>query len=144
MNLTITADRDTTIRVGLAPDPVGQALLDAAVSRIEVRSRAVPFTRDQWNRNQLTQFPRTIEDLLLQRYGRRINPSCIFVNDNDMSMAGSQLLQTYYTDELERVEVFNRGTMVRLYTRRFVAKQGEGVRLRPILLVTGMRRPMCQ
>ena len=144
VTLTITADRDTTIRVGLAPDPVGQAMLDEAVRRIEVRSRAVPFTRDQWSRDQLTQFPRTIEDLLLQRYGRRINPSCIFVNDNDMSMAGSPLLQTYYTDELERVEVFNRGTMVRLYTRRFVAKQGESVRLRPILLVMGMSRPMCQ
>ena len=144
VTLTITADRDTTIRVGLAPDPVGQAMLDAAVSRIEVRSRAVPFTRDQWNRSQLTQFPRTIEDLLLQRYGRRINPSCIFVNDIEMSLAGPQLLQTYYTDELERVEVFNRGTMVRLYTRRYVAKQSEGVKLRPILLVMGMRRPMCQ
>jgi hypothetical protein len=144
VTLTITADRDTTLRVGLAPDPVGQAMLDEAVSRIEVRSRAVPFTRDQWSRNQLTQFPRTIEDLLLQRYGRRINPSCIFVNDVEMSLAGAQLLQTYYTDELERVEVFNRGTMVRLYTRRYVAKQGESVRLRPILLVVGMGRPMCQ
>lgn len=145
VTLTITADRDTTIRVVLAPDPVGQAMLDEAVARLEVRSRAIPYTRDQWSRDRLALFPLSIEDLLLQRYGRRINPSCIFVNDNDMSGAGAELLRTYYSDELERVEVFNRGTMVRLYTRRYVAKQTAGATLRPILLVIGMMgRPMCQ
>lgn len=136
--LIITADRDTTIRVGLRPDSVGQAMLDAAVKKIEERSRAVQMTRDQWDREELMRFPRTIEQLLLQRYGRRVVPTCLFVNDINMTIGGAELLASYITDELERVEVFGRGSMVRLYTRRFAARKSGTTPLPPILMVLGM------
>ncbi|MEX2284573.1 MAG: carboxypeptidase-like regulatory domain-containing protein [Gemmatimonadota bacterium] len=144
VSLSINADRDTTLRVGLTPDPIGQALLKEAVRQIEVRSRAVPFSRDQWTREQLSYFPRSVDDLLTQRYGRRQQPACVFLNDNDVSVGGKELLESFYTDDLERVEVFNRGTMVRLYTRRYAARQTTGAVLQPIVLVLGRGRPMCR
>jgi hypothetical protein len=64
---------------------------------------------------------------------RRIR--CVVIDDR-LYRDGLAMLTTYLPDQLERIEVLDRGTMVRVYTRDFIQRMmGNRVTLAPILLI---------
>lgn len=133
----IEVGRDTTLRVDLQPDPVGQRMLAAQVERLSRRARGVPHRLDQWNRGELGRTPgMTIADLIRQRLGGNTRPAtCLFIDDVDRSSVMTGLLNHHLVDEFERVEVLDRGSMVRLYTREHLAWMTGTEALPPIVLV---------
>jgi hypothetical protein len=144
-------ERDTTLTFELAVDPLGRQLLAEQVKRLEIRSRSVAqYRRDQWDRAELQRYRGTVTDLMKTRFGRA-GVSCLFIDDLPVAVpagristgAANQIVETYFADELQRVEIFNKGTMVRLYTRRYLARMG-GKELRPITLIITPLGPVCQ
>jgi hypothetical protein len=135
---TMTIDRDTTMRIALAPDPLAMRMLEQQVQRLEVRTRGLPFARDTWTRADLERYPiSTVADLLRTRF-RRTSVPCLFIDDQDRSFGSEEIIKTYLVDELDRIEVIDRGTMVRMYTRRYIMRLTAEKKLPPVVLVKAL------
>ena len=132
----ITADRDTTLRVDLTIDPLGQKFIAEHLAELEVRGRGLPFSRMQFNQDQLL-FRRgqTIEDFLKAQMGPR-PIRCLFIDEREQSFVANEIIKTYFVEELHRIEIYDRGTMVRIYTARHFQKNiGSTKNLPPIVLI---------
>lgn len=142
----LTAHGDTTVRVELAVDPIGQRMIDAQVEKLVTRSNAVPHPRSAITRQELVRrSPWSAYDILKARLGPRFNRiACLFIDDIQRRN-GTEELYGYLPEELERIEIIDNGVMVRLYTRRQIQEQVRGrVVLRPILLIETPGGYICQ
>jgi hypothetical protein len=145
--LILTAGKDTSISIEMKPDGLAQRMIEVQIARLEKRSR--PFRSPRfpvigreellWMRNA------TVLDVVKRWYGPFINGvQCILIDDeqNDNGLAGLTMI---YPDELERIEVLRSGAMLRLYTRRFIAKMmAGGVVLRQPVLAPGAIHSLCR
>ncbi len=142
----VDAGRDTALRVVLAVDPVGQRMIAQQVTRLEQRTHGVPYSIQHMDRAELMrQANLTLYDLV--RYRLRANVTtvpCLFI-DEFRSVFGVGELMNYLPDQIERIEIVDRGTMVRVYTRRYVQQM---IRKRanpmPIVLIETPMGLTCQ
>ncbi len=142
VQLEIAAQRDTTVRFRLVEDPIGQRMLAVQIDRLVKRSAATPYSRMQIDRERLARSAAaTLHDYLAQMHVRM--PQCLFIDDVEKPFP-ADMLKTYLPDEFERIEVIDKGTMVRLYTRRYVARLQSKDRLPPVVLMKVSSRPLCQ
>jgi hypothetical protein len=141
---TITADRDTTLRIELAIDPIGQRMLAEQVERLRKRSNGVNARLETWNRAALARsLGWTLADYLKMHnlVGR---PACLFTDDVEKTSWLPEVLSSYMIDEIDRIEAYDRGLMLRIYTRRYIAKQSSRKNLPGITYVRfGRGRPVC-
>lgn len=145
LDSTVVADKDTSMVFGLEIDPLAQRMIEVEVARLEERSRPFrtaimpPIDREELLRNR-----GTVLDLVQFRYGvnlRRVR--CILIDDRQ-TYNGLDELALILPDELERIEVLERGAMLRIYTREFIKTMlGGGVRLARPLYVPQARPPLC-
>jgi hypothetical protein len=140
---TITAERDTTLRIQLEIDPIGQRLLAEQMERLRKRSQGVNARLTQWNRDRLAITPREmLGDFLKHHFVQGV--TCFFVDDMDRSSWLPDVLASFVVDELDRIEVYDRGLMLRIYTRRYIAKQSNNKKLPSIVYMRiGRGKPVC-
>ena len=119
---TFIAHRDTTLVIGMSPDSLAIRLFEVAEDQMQIRTRGVnlsqfPLTRDFIERRIF----RTVPELIrLKTGGRPISEKCLFIDEVKQPFV--EILDTYLPSEIERIEIFGRGAMVRIYTQDFVAK----------------------
>ncbi|MGH7460074.1 MAG: hypothetical protein ACREMA_03475, partial [Longimicrobiales bacterium] len=146
VQLQIAPQRDTTLRFRLTDDSLGLRMLAVQVKRLVTRSSATPYARTQFDRARLAySVAPSVGDFL--RTNGFPTPRCLFIDDVERASQKDvieAMLTTYVPDEFERIEVIDKGTMVRLYTRRYVAKLQSRDKLTAILLVKMGSGPICQ
>ena len=119
-DLRVDADNDTTLQFQLVPDPIGQGLLAQQVARLEKRTAGIGQSVQTIGRETLLRSNETMYDLVrrrVQAYRRVVR--CLFI-DERISGVGIEELMLFLPQQVERVEFIDRGTMVRVYTRRYV------------------------
>lgn len=137
--IAIITDQDTTLTIGLEPDSIGIRLFAGAVHRLEIRSRAVgspvlslvTLARDHIERS--AHF--SVYDMIKSRIGRDFSTSCLFIDE--VRTYWMEVLDSYQIGEIERIEVFGRGAMVRVYTQQFVASNLIGAQDLPPVVYVG-------
>lgn len=155
--LTLQADRDTTINLALRADPIGQRMIAIQLQRLESRSNALGHSVQTLNRDQIMRRSVGTPWDLIREYLRpslRKNAPasitletpavvpCLFIDERRVQWM--EELTNYVPDTIERIEIIDRGSMVRVYTRRYVQ---EMLRRRadpaPIVLVAGLGPTVC-
>jgi hypothetical protein len=136
-NADFVADRDTTIDFALDPDPVAQRMIGAQVARLVTRANAVPYMRMALSREELVrQSNWAVSDLLKSRLGPWMSRIQCVVIDDVLKPFGLQELETWLPDQLERLEIINRGVMIRAYSRDYVGRRMQSrTPLAPIMLI---------
>jgi hypothetical protein len=135
-------DRDTMLIFELEPDPVGRKMVAMQLEKLEKRTRGLPYTRKQFERAELEQIPGDMEAfiqfrLTTYRYSNRPMP-CIYYDDRQIMF--KEELASILVSDLYRVELIDRGTMLRMYSRQHIERmlRGRGS-TSPVLLIKGMR-----
>jgi hypothetical protein len=125
------------MNIPLEPDSVGMRLFDVASAEMEVRSRGVNLSRIQLSRDFIDRrIAMTVTDLIKTRTRGRIPDKCLFINEQKQPFP--EILDTYSASEIERIEIFGRGAMIRIYTQDFVARNLTRIdELPPIIYVAG-------
>jgi len=140
--MTITADRDTSLRIELKIDSVGLRMLAAQVGRLEKRSRGVNASLRQFNGDALAYAKGQALDEFLKHNMFQRAVYCFFVDDIERTGALPDILSSFLVEELDRIEVYDRGLMLRVYTRRYIAKQSNNKPLARIIYIN-LGAPKC-
>jgi hypothetical protein len=142
----VIAERDTSLTFDLEIDALAQRMIAQQVSRLEERSR--PFRSaimPAIDREALLRSNGTILDILESRYSINLRRVRCIVIDERQNNNGMEALALYLPEDVERVEVLERGAMLRIYTREFIRKMlGGGVRLARPIYVPDARPPLCK
>ena len=118
--ISLITERDTTLSIELEPDSLLIQLFAAAQDEFEIRSATVPLSLLVFNRNRLERTPsRSVYDVIRWRIGRDFSSQCLFIDEIKQFDTG--ILNSYNASEVERIEVYGRGRMIRVYTQWFVA-----------------------
>ena len=134
--LTVIPESGRRIEIALDVDSVGQRMIERQVDRLETRINAIAAPLTTVGREALLRHPAlTAGDIVRRRlpYNRAIQ--CLIVDERPF-LGGDLLavLDSYYADEIERIEILARGAMVRVYTRRFIQRMIRGAaRIPPIV-----------
>jgi hypothetical protein len=150
LTTTVDASRDTTINFLLEPDPVGVRMLQNQVEKLESRAKSVAFSVNVYDREHLLRQYYNydlagIMGQLLRQTASREGLQCIFVDEQEQHF-GLQQLVPYLPDEIERIEIIDRGTMVRIYTRRYMQRMIGGEQPGAIMLLKalGFGKTICK
>jgi hypothetical protein len=144
VTIEFLAERDTTLRFELEPDPIGRRMIAAQVARLETRSNAVAYAKRAVHRDELVRKANwTIADIVKSHLAGRLGVQCVILDDQLLAFGMIQL-ETYLPDELERIEIIDRGTMLRVYTRRYIQRLMSNRPLAPIVLVKTPRGVICR
>jgi len=135
--ISILTERDTTLSIELEHDSLGIRLFSVAEEALQLRTAPVPLSLRAFNRAFLERAPnRSVYDVIKWRIGRDFATACLFIDE--VKQFDTEVLYSYTAGEVERIEVFERGRMVRVYTQRFVARNlGRSQPFAPILFLPG-------
>lgn len=142
--IALITESDTTLTVRLEPDSVGIRMVRAEVAKLDARSEAVSLSRRVIERETLEQTPDwDVKDVVRTRFlGHDPSGPCIFIDD---VRRNADFLLGLLSGEVERIEVFRRGAMIRVYTKRFVARMmGKDAPLPTIFYRDTMLGPVCR
>ena len=124
-----SATRDTSVgKIRMPIDSVALRMIAQQVERLKRRSMGSEFSVKYADRKDIAREARSaisemVEKLLLHRLDRRrtmqqsATESCVFYDDQKIAPG---MLFGIYPELIERVEVFHRGGMVRIYSKRYV------------------------
>lgn len=125
--ISLNSVADTTLTIELEPDSLAIRLVQATIGRLESRleSRATyakHLTTIALDRNHMERTPsRSAYDVIVWRLsGRAFSDECVFLDEVRLYNAGK--LYLYDASEIERIEIYGRGAMVRVYTQSFIAR----------------------
>lgn len=130
----------------LQPDRVAERMIALQVERLVSRTNALGHSVDQLGRTEMMNryYSWNVADIVRQRLFRAMEPTaCIFLDERPVHF-GLAGLEGYLPDQIERIEVIDRGTMIRVYTRQYIQQM---LRKRanpgPIVLLTGTGGTVC-
>lgn len=139
--LEIVPARDTSIKVSMRVDSVGIRMILVQVKRLERRAKGIPLSVDDLDRREIRESGViSVGEVILRRLPspksgpRKLPTECVFLNDREID---SGLLMGLVPEEVERVEIFARGRMIRVYTTSYVSGLG-GVETLPRPLHMGI------
>jgi hypothetical protein len=154
--IALITEGDTTLAIELEPDPVGIAIVAAQVEKLKTRSNSIPFSRSVIDRDDLVHYrggtAYDIVDARLRTVRFSRNPysmtrggeryQCVFIDDVQQIDLG--FLLSLSAGQIERIEIYDRGGMIRAYTKRYVLGL-MGKDPPPIVYnKTGILRPICR
>lgn len=148
--LSLVPEGDTTLAIPLETDPVALRMVQQQVKRLEVRAQAVPVSLTALNREDLERHVYlNVLDVIRQRaprsvpredkdiWGRR---GCYFLDDSKVPL---DVFQGLRPEQIERIEIFGRGSMIRVYTRRYVHRLAREGQLTNPGYITGLGSIIC-
>ena len=154
--IALITEADTSLTIELEHDSIGIRLLAQKVRALEARSNSIPYRRRDIDKEEMARWAgwtiyeivqRQISMMSFGRPGRnrarRLDePPCLFIDDQQQMHIA--FLWGLSAGEVERVEIYDRGGMIRVYTKRFVV--GLGVKQLPSILYIkdGLGRPVCR
>ena len=152
VQVQLNPTRDTTIKIRLPIDSVAVRMMAQQVTRLVKRSLAVPHnlrTADARTiqREARSSIAEMVDRLLIRPMNRRTlnsksaDDACVFLDDRKIAPG---MLIGIYPEIVERVEVYNRGAMIRVYTKRYVMSLTAQDQLRKVLYLPIGMRPVCE
>ena len=142
---TVAPTTDSIRVFEMRPDSLALKLIDAQISRLEERSAGMGYARIQVDRDEIMEsMVATPAHLIRERLGLDVaSIRCVFV-DEQQRRFGFRDLEGYALDRIHRIEIIDRGAIVRVYTTHFIEQMLAGrVMLTPIVLVPGTRSSIC-
>jgi hypothetical protein len=146
VRIALITERDTTFDIALERDSVAARMVDAQMELLRTRSEAVGLSLMTIDRDRLMDSSGwTLWDLLQNRFAGRLRIGCLFVDEIPINSDRRGYLDSFTAPEIQRVEVFGRGRMVRIYTRVFFETEvlSERGAMAPILYVEGTGPVQC-
>jgi hypothetical protein len=154
----IRPERDTTLRLVMKRDPIGHRMMTLQVERLEERLNGTGASVRRFDHEEIMrQAGPTIYDIVIRHLSARqrlptpssinLRPEpvipCLFI-DERRAMFGLEELMHLVPETVERIELIDRGTMVRVYTRRYI-QQMIRRRANPaaIVIAKGTGQPIC-
>lgn len=120
-SVTVTASRDTTLRIELQPDPAAQRMIARQIQRLHRRMRGAPTVGRHFSRDDLLRHgAASVGEALKLLGGTRGAVRCIIIDERPW-YDGMQVLEHFTPEEVERVE-YVAGTL-RIYTFSFVRRR---------------------
>jgi hypothetical protein len=151
VRLSLVPEGDTTLAIPLQVDSVALRMVQQQVQRLEVRAKAMPVPLTALNREDLERHvwwnvldvirratPAKLPTKSIEIWGRR---SCYFLDDSNVTL---DVFQGLRPEQVERIEVFGRGSMIRVYTRRYVHRLMREGRLTNAGYITGLGPVICR
>ncbi len=151
--IALITEADTSLTIEMEPDSVAIRLLAQKGQILEARFDSLPYRRTVLDKEDLAQYAvrPAIEGIRMQLrwYGigwtkerMTSDPNCLFIDDRQQMHFA--FLWGLGTGEIERVEVYDRGGMVRVYTKRYIA--GLGAKELPAIryMKVGQQRSICR
>lgn len=126
--IALITGRDTTLSIALVPDPISRRMVELQMERLHVRSRTVGNSRIELDREALLRTPSwSAYDVVVRRLGRSNPIRCLVIDEVPIRLTpgfihGDDLLGSWLTEEIQHIEIFGRGAMVRVYTREFMER----------------------
>jgi hypothetical protein len=147
LDAEVVAEADTTLAFALEPDPLVQRMIAVEVRRLEERSR--PYRAALLPAIDRTGLLRraggTVYDVVRSHYGLFPGRLKCIVIDDEQNYNGLEALNLLLPAELERIEFFERGAMLRIYTRDFIRNRlGSRAELPRPLYVALSNPPVCR
>lgn len=139
----VAINTDTTLVIELKVDRLSQRIIASKITQLRQRSTSTGYSLIEINAADLrASNAQNAGQLVKRRLGNRAGPiSCVFIDERQ---GLAEELDAYPVDQIVRVEVIDRGKMVRLYTMSYIRKMIEGrVIPGPITIVGGTTRPIC-
>jgi hypothetical protein len=151
--IALITEADTSLTIEMEPDSVAIRLLAQKVQMLEARSLSLTVRQRALDKEDLARYAAwpareaigtvlSLQGVGAFRERMTLDPHCIFVDDREQFHLA--FLWGLGTGEIERVESYDRGRMVRVYTKRYV--MGLGAKELPPISYTrvGLRRPICR
>jgi hypothetical protein len=128
VQVQFTASRDTNVKIRMPVDLVARRMIGVQAKRLEKRSYSTPLTVKSANRQDIAREARLnigelVDKMLLQpwypsrRAGIPTDEACVFYDDKRVPPG---VLDGIYPEVIERVEIYRRGAMIRVYSKRYV------------------------
>jgi hypothetical protein len=118
---TLLAHGDTTLSIALSPDSLAMKMFERAAEQMDLRARRVNLSQVQLSREFIERrISHSLGELIRTKTGRRVSTECLFIDEVRQPFV--EVLDTYFASEIERIEIFGRGRMIRIYTQDFVAR----------------------
>lgn len=144
--IALITETDTILTVELEPDSVGIRLMQQRLERLEVRSNSMPYSKmviDQedmaltpgWNVYHMIRARLQGQGGLpfSERLDQDVEWPCLIIDEAVVRYPA--FLWGLTAAEVERVEIFDKGSMVRVYTKRFlIGRLGKASSLGPLLM----------
>lgn len=126
--VSFNATRDTVLHIKLPIDSVAVRMLATQSSRLAERARAVPYTTRAYNADLIAKERRStvgelVDRMLLAPYDPRrraaltADDACVFYDDIKVAPA---MLDGMAPETVQRVEIYQHGAMIRVYSKRYV------------------------
>lgn len=143
----LSASRDTAIRIDLQVDPVGQAMVERQLERLDAAVNGIPYSVRTLKRIDMLRFAApTIADMLKVRGVRLRTVGCVIIDgrprfhgmENNlpgegMVNAGLVYLSHMMPEDVERIDIINRGAVLVVYTYAWVRRElPKRDRIRPV------------
>lgn len=152
VQVQLNPSRDTSIKIRMPIDSVALRMIALQVTRLQKRSQAVPHTFKYADRERIqiesrTSIAEMVDKLLIRPMNRRTlssqsaDDACVFYDDKKIAPG---MLLGIYPELIERVEVYARGAMVRVYSKRYVMSLAGQEQLRKVLYLPIGMRPVCE
>ena len=153
VQLQFNASTDTSLKIRMPTDSVALRMIAQQVVRLRKRSQAVPHAVKYADRRMIQLEARgNISEMVDKLLVRPVNPArwmrdqsaddgCVFYDDK--KIAPAQLLGIY-PELIERVEIYARGGMIRVYSKRYVMSLMGQEQLRKVLYLPIGLRPVCE
>jgi hypothetical protein len=145
--IQFTAMRDTSVKIRMPIDSVALRMMELQVGRLKKRAQGSEFTVKYADRKDIAREARSaisemVEKLLVMRFDRprtmqkSADESCVFYDDRKIAPG---MMFGIYPELIERVEVYNRGGMIRIYSKRYVMSlMAQDQLKKPVYLLTGL------
>jgi hypothetical protein len=128
VRVELDLSRDTSFRVKMGVDSIALRMIALQVMRLEKRAQAVPFTMHSYNRAAIMEHPvmsmgefvarKTFQKYDPRRPVRSALDTCYFIDDNRVMR---EVLEAMLPELIERIEIYAKGNMIRVYTKRYVS-----------------------
>jgi hypothetical protein len=153
VQVVLNPSRDTTIKIRMPIDSVAIRMIAQQVVRLTKRSQAVPHTLKSADRRTIQIEARmSISEMVDKMLVRSVNTGrwmrdqsaddgCVFFDDK--KIAPAQLVGII-PEIVERVEVYARGAMIRVYSKRYVMSLMGQDQLRKVIYLPIGMRPVCE
>ena len=145
VEVELTPERDTAVLVQLEPDSLALRLIAEQIRRLDERIAATGYKRLTIDRKFIqSAVAATAMQLVVSRLHGDMNPIRCVIIDDEYRRDGMLALRSLPADLVYRAEILERGTMVRIYTTRYIENMLAGkVSLTPVVLPEGAVRSVC-
>jgi hypothetical protein len=128
VQIAFDARRDTTLHLRLPIDSVAVKMMAQQSQRLAKRSQSTPLPIKQFGRDDIAREARgTVGELvdrlnlappgMRTRGAQSADAACVFYDDRKIAPG---MMDGLYPELIERVEIYQRGAMIRIYSKRYV------------------------